>query len=220
MIKVSVMTEETNSDKNIIIVVGREYGSGGRRIARMLSNALGYSYYDKTLLQEAASRMGYSPEIFEKKDEKRPSLIRSILSFTYGAQTANIDGAPMSDEKIYEFQSRVIREICACESCVIVGRTADYIMRDHPGLISIFVHAPVECRAMSIISRGETDNLEEAIQKANEIDRNRESFYNYYTNREGWGRAKNYHISIDSSRISEDTILKMVEDMIEKVKKR
>ena len=158
--------------------------------------------------------MGYSPEIFEKKDEKRPSLIRSILSFTYGANTANIDGAPMSDEKIYEYQSKVIGDICGRESCVIVGRTADYVMRDHPRMVSLFIHAPLKHRIDAIIERGETDSEEEAKEIAKSHDHNRESFYNYYTNRENWGKASNYDLSFDSTRVDEDTILATVKRML------
>lgn len=205
------------SMNNFVIVIGREYGSGGRRIGKMLAESLGVNYYDKTLLSEAARKLGYSPEIFERKDEKRPSLIRSILSFTYGAQTANLDGAPMSDEKIYEFQSRVIRDICERESCVIVGRTADYIMRDHPGLVSLFVHAPIEERARAIMRRGETDSEDEAREIATRCDSHRSSFYNYYTNREGWGRARNYHLTFDSSRMPDDAIIAAVKSIVDEI---
>lgn len=208
------MDNPSGNEDRFVIVIGREYGSGGRRIGRMLARELGVTYYDKTLLKEAASRLGYSTDIFELKDERRPSLIRSILSFTYGAQTANIDGAPMSDEKIYEFQSRVIQDICRNESCVIVGRSADYVLREHPGLISIFVHAPLEERAKAIMDRGETDNLSEAREKALNIDKNRESFYNYYTNRQGWGKSANYHLSFDSTKISSAALIDIVKDMI------
>lgn len=197
-----------------VIVVGREYGSGGRRIARMLAEKLGVSYYDRTLLSEAATRMGYSPEIFERKDEKRPSLIRSILSFTYGAPTASIDSAPMSDEKIYEYQSRVIRDICERESCVIVGRTADYVMRDHPRLLSIFIHSPLEKRVEAIIRRGETSDRERASEIARHHDSCRQSFYNYYTNRDSWGKASNYHLSFDSTLLDDFSILKAVKTML------
>lgn len=211
-----VMSMGDSNNKDFVIVIGREYGSGGRRIGKMLASGLGVNYYDKTLLKETARKMGYSEEIFKRKDERRPSLIRSILSFTYGAQTANIDGAPMSDEKIYEYQSRVINDICKRESCVIVGRTADYILRNHPGLLSVFIHAPIEKRIDEIIKRGETDNRENAREIANHIDNNRESFYNYYTNRQGWGRANNYHLSFDSSLLSDEAILATVKDILQR----
>lgn len=206
------MNQNKNSEvsDNFVIVIGREYGSGGRRIGKMLARRLGVSYYDKSLLSEAAKGLGYSADIFERNDEKRPSLFRSMLSFNLGAQTANIGGSTMSDEKIYEFQSRVIKEICGRESCVIVGRTADYIMRDHPRLLSIFVHAPADARAAAVVRRGETADHSEAIDIVSRNDRNRSSYYNYYTNRQGWGRASNYHLAFDSTRICDDAIFDTV----------
>ncbi|MDE6007357.1 MAG: cytidylate kinase-like family protein [Muribaculaceae bacterium] len=207
--------EVSGEDKGpFLVVIGREYGSGGRRIGKMLADALGVSYYDRSLLDKAASRLGYNPDIFASKDERRPSFMRSILSFTYGAPTANISEAPMSPEKIYEYQSRVIKDICSKESCVIVGRTADYVMRDHPNVVSLFIHAPIEVRARNIISRGETSDIEQATEIANRRDRERESYYNYFTNRKSWGRANNYSLSFDSSRISDEAILKSVRDIL------
>lgn len=200
--------------ENFLIVIGREYGSGGRRIGKMLAAGLGVHYYDRTLLSEAAKRMGYSPDIFASKDEKRPSLLRSLLSFNLGAPTANIEGSTMSDEKIYEYQSRIIKEICSRESCVIVGRTADYVMREHPRLLSLFIHAPIRQRMEAVVRRGETSDMREAMEITTRNDRNRASYYNYYTNRESWGRASNYHLSFDSSRISDEAILATVRAML------
>lgn len=205
---------KTLEDK-FLVVIGRQYGCGGRRIGRMIADSLGISYYDKSLLSEAARRLGYSSEIFARKDEKRPSLLRSLLSFNYGAPTANIEEAPMSDEKIYEFQSRVIKEICSQESCVIVGRTADYIMREHPRLVSLFIHAPAETRAKAVISRGEAADTAAALEIATRNDRNRGAYYNYYTNRNGWGVASNYHLSFDSSRMTDDAILAAIRAMLD-----
>lgn len=207
------MREEEEKEK-FLIVIGREYGSGGRRLGKMLAHELGVSYYDKELLSKAASRLGYHPSIFAAKDEKRPSFLRSILSFNLGAPTANISETPMSDEKIYESQSRVIRDICARESCVIVGRTADYVMRDHPRMISLFIHAPLEHRAAAIMRRGETDNERDASGIARRRDHDRKAYYNYYTNRETWGNANNYTLTFDSSRISDAMVLKAVKDML------
>lgn len=200
--------------EKFLIVVGRQYGSGGRRIGRMLARELGVSYYDKSLLSEAAGRLGYDPKIFERKDERRPSFLRSLLSFNYGAPTANINEAPMSDEKLYESQSKVIRQICDRESCVIVGRTADYIMREHPRMVSLFIHAPEHIRAKNIVSRQETADEKDALDIASRRDRARESYYNYYTNRNAWGHARNYTLSFDSSRISDELILKAVKDIL------
>lgn len=200
--------------ENFVIVVGREFGSCGRRIGQMLARELGISYYDKTLLTEAARQLGLSTEIFERNDERRPSLIRSLLSFTYGATNADMVNTPISDEKIYELQSQVIKTIAKRESCVIVGRTADYMLRDHPRMLSMFVHAPMSVRVARIVESGDATNEKQAAELANKHDRERESYYNYYTNRDGWGRASNYHLTFDSSRISEKSILAIVKSML------
>lgn len=206
--------ENGQSVEHFLIVVGRQYGSGGRRIGRMLADRLGVAYYDKTLLCKAAESLGYSTEIFERADERRPSLLRSLLSFSYGATTSGNGEEAMSAEKLYEFQSQVIREICDRESCVIVGRTADYIMRHHPRMVSLFIHAPEEHRASALVRLGEAKELKEATETGRRRDRDRQSYYNYYTNSDNWGRAGNYHLSFDSSRISDDAILAAVRDML------
>lgn len=203
---------ENNKDSGdkVVIVVGREYGSGGRRIAEMLATRLGISYYDKTLLNKAAESLNYSADIFTRADEKRPSLLRSLLTFSYGATTAAHPDSPVSDEKLYEFQSRVIRDICSRESCVIVGRTADYILRDHPRMLSLFIHAPLETRARAVLEREKPASLKEAAEIARRNDRHRASYYNYYTNSDKWGHAHNYHLTFDSSRIDDDAIEQIV----------
>lgn len=205
---------EKRDEEKFLIVIGRQYGSGGRTLGKMLAERLGVNYYDKSLLSKAAERMGYSPDIFAKKDERRPSLLRSLLSFNYGAPTASINEAPMSHEKIYEYQSRVIKEICEKESCVMVGRTADYVMRHHDRMVSIFVHAPIDARAKAILNRGETASIEEAKSLATKTDKMRAEYYNYFTNRQGWGMSENYDFTVDSSRISEEALLGVVKDIL------
>lgn len=188
---------------DFVIVIGRQYGAGGRRLGKLLAQKLNIPYYDKELLAEAAESLGISPEFFKKVDEKRPSFIRSLLSFNYGATSAADNRGSLSEENLYHMQSQVIKSICEKGSCVIVGRTADYVMRDHPGLLSIFVHAPEETRAQNILKREEAKDLHDALEKAKKNDRTRESYYNYFTNR-AWGHAANYDLTIDSSKFSLD----------------
>lgn len=194
---------------DFVIVIGRQYGAGGRRLGKLLAEKLNIPYYDKELLAEAAHSLGFSPEFFKKADEKRPSFIRSLLSFNYGATSAADNRGALTEENLYQLQSQVIRSICEKGSCVIVGRTADYVMRDHPGLLSIFVHAPEQTRAENILSRGESASIEEALEKAHKNDKCRESYYNYYTNRT-WGTAANYDLTIDSSKFTLDEIASFI----------
>lgn len=205
---------ETDSDivsnGNIVIVIGRQFGSGGRQIGRLLAAKLGIRYYDKELLSEAAVSLGYAPEIFAQADERRPSPLRSLLQGVYGIAD-NFHTTSMSRERLYHAQSLVIQKICSMGSCVIVGRTADHVMRHHPGLVSVFLHAPLEKRAEMIVRRNDARTAESAMEMARKFDHAREGYYNYFTGR-NWGSASNYHLSLDTSAISgEDAIGVIIE---------
>lgn len=198
-----------------VIVIGRQYGSGGRRLGRRLAQLLEVPYYDKNLLSEAAASLGFSKNIFDKADEKRPSFLRSLLPLNYGASSAAVATEPLSGENLYKIQCEVIRKLCENGSCVIVGRTADHVMRDHPGLTSIFIHAPLEKRAKDIVNRGDASTLREAAALARKHDKNREEYYNYYTNR-NWGHADNYDITLDSSKFDLEDFARLLADKIKR----
>lgn len=191
-----------------VIVIGRQFGSGGRKIGRLIAERLGIPYYDKELLSHAADSLGFSPEIFAAADERRPSAFHTLLQGMYGIAD-NFHATSISGERLYQKQSEVIKEICAKGPCVIVGRTADYVLRDHPGLLSVFLHAPEKWRAEKIVRRGDSMCCEDAITIAARHDRNREDYYNYYTGGK-WGRADNYHLTIDSSLMPADEIADLI----------
>ncbi|MBD5299798.1 MAG: cytidylate kinase-like family protein [Bacteroides sp.] len=202
----------------MIIVIGREFGSGGRQIGRMVAERLGIAYYDKELLSEAAGRLGFSPEVFAATDEKRPSPFRSLVQGLYGIAD-NFHTTSMSGERLYEQQSAVIRDLAERGPCVIVGRTADYIMRDNPCMVSVFLHAPIEWRAEKIVRRGDCMVLEKAKDVARGVDRDRENYYNYFTG-QGWGRANNYHLTIDASKLPASKIADIIVDYATEVCRR
>ena len=193
---------------NTIIVIGRQFGSGGRLIGKQVAARLGIPYYDKELLSEAAKSLGFSTEVFASADERKPSVFSSFLQGFYSVPE-HYHSTSMNTDRLYTAQSEVIRKICEMGSCVIVGRTADYVMRDHPGLVSVFLHAPAEWRAAKIVARHDTTAPEQAVEMARRRDKDRESYYNYFTGRH-WGRASNYHLTIDSSLIPEDTVVDMI----------
>ncbi|MDE7412717.1 MAG: cytidylate kinase-like family protein [Muribaculaceae bacterium] len=204
-----------------VIVIGRQFGCRGREIGRQIAEALDVPYYDKTLLSEAAEKFGMDPEIFKAADEKRPSFLRNFLGLSCG--TSNVPCTPgtishfepgsLSPESLYNAQSEVIRAISEKGSCVIVGRTADYVLRHHPGLISIFIQAPMEHRVKNIIERKDASSVEEATAMAKKHDKGRESYYNYFTNR-NWGTAGNYHLCFDSSRFDSDAVIALLKSYI------
>lgn len=191
-----------------VIVIGRQFGSGGRRIGRLISQKTGYRYYDKELLAEAADSLGYSQDIFVANDERKPSPLKSLLQGVYGIAD-NFHDTSMCGESLYKAQSEVIKSICDSGSVVIVGRTADYVMRNHPGLVSVFLHSPVDLRASRIVERGESESIDSAMDMAKKNDRKREGYYNYFTGR-SWGKASNYHLSIDVSAADDDAIADLI----------
>lgn len=197
-------------NKEPVIVIGRQFGSGGRKLARMLAERLKLPYYDRELLREAATRMGFAPAVFADNDEKRPSRFRSLASHLYGVAD-NYGSSPMSREEIYRQQGAVIRDIASKGGCVIVGRSADYILRDHPGLVSVFVHAPEEWRLSRIVERGDASSIAEARNLVHKIDSQRENFYNYFTPGK-WGYSSTYHLSIDASKLTSEQAEKLIED--------
>lgn len=199
--------------KDLIIVIGRQYGSGGRNLGRKLAERLSLEYFDKELLHKAAGEMGFSPEIFSHADEKKPSLFNKLFLSSYGiSDSYNSD--PLSGEGIYMAQSKVIRSLGEKGGCVIVGRTADHILRHKPNLISIFLHSSDDWRAQNICNRGETDSKRRALEIAQKRDHQRESYYNYFTGRK-WGAAANYDLTINSSSLSSEALVDVVVKVIE-----
>lgn len=198
-------TESVVSEDEPIIVIGRQAGSGGHAIGMAVAKILGVPYYDKELLKECAKRFGYNSRIFELADEKRPSLFRSFMSARYGVGYSS----PLHSEGIYQTQSSVIAQLGQEGPCVIIGRTADYILRDHPALFSVFLHAPEEYRANEILKRGDAATHEEAVAKLRKIDARRKDYYNYFTPG-GWGEARNYDMCLDSSRFEADTLGRII----------
>ena len=207
-----------NNPDHKIIVIGRQYGGTGRKTGRALANMLGIPYYDKEIINKVASSYGYDPDILHRADEKKPSPFRSMLLGKYGVMDMYAT-SPLSRESLYEAQTNVIRQICQEGSCVIVGRTADYIMREHPGLISVFIHAPKEWRARNLVERGEAKDLQEALVKIRKADSDREGYYNYFTGKT-WGSADNYHLTIDASLLDPEEMVGLIASYVEKQKKK
>lgn len=178
---------------NIIINVGRQFGSGGYLVARSLGDKLGIPVYDRELISEAARRSGFSAELFASKDEKR-SLFG--MSGFIGTGRASFSGNYVNDDSIFKIQSDVIRMIADNGPAIFIGRCADYILREL-GCIDVFITAPDEVRVKRISERlGISADEAELLMKKK--DSGRESYYNYFTFGH-WGVASNYDLCIDSS---------------------
>lgn len=187
---------------NIIYTIGREFGSGGKAVGDMLAKKLGIKCYDKELLQRAAKESGYCKEIFENHDEKPTnSFLYSLVMDTYsmgGYSSVPFLDMPLN-HKIFLAQFETIKKIAAEESCVIVGRCADYALSEVPTCINTFIHADMDTRIKQIASQmGVSENKARDIIQKN--DKQRASYYNYYTSKK-WGDSRSYHLTLDSTQL-------------------
>lgn len=180
-------------EKKIIINIGRQFGGGGLGVAYELGKKLGIPVYDKELIAKAAQDSGFSKGIFEESDEKKRLFsLSSIFASRFG-DTENY----MSDRGLFKMQSETIRKIAEQGSAIIVGRCSDYILRDMECTLDVFLTSPLEVRAARIAERSGL-SLKEAEKLAEEKDRNRAEYYNYYTFTD-WGVASTYDLCLDSS---------------------
>ena len=199
------------TEPKYVITIGRQFGSGGRVIGQYIADKLGIKYYDKELLAEASKNSGVCTEFFEKADERSPSFFDNLFSFNpgYGLTSFLNSSSPLSPENIYSIQSDVIKKLSEENSCVIVGRSADYILRDHPCCINVFIHGSIESRVKRILERHECCTEEEAREFAKKRDKLRANFYNYYTDKV-WGDAASYDMTVDSSVLSVEEVGEMI----------
>lgn len=209
--EISQETKEAGKDMpdNFVIVIGRQFGSGGRTIGKIIASRLGIDYFDTELLKRAAEKEGMNPEMFKEHDEKKPSVLKVILQGAYGIAD-NFHTVPLSEERIYRAQSNVIKDLCKKGPCVIVGRNADFVMRRHPNLLSVFLHSPIEQRTRRILERAEALSEDEAMEMARRHDRRRESYYNFFTGEKKWGVADNYHLSLDTSFLDNESVADII----------
>lgn len=186
--------------KHIIITIGREYGSGGRLIAKRLSEEMGITFYDKQLITEVAKKTGFSENFIRDTEHQRPTN-----SFLYDLYTTV--ATPSVPDQVFIAQAKVIKAAAARESCVIVGRCADYILREEPHVLKVFVNAPLDQRIKRAREEyGVTEpNLESYVIRQ---DKSRASYYNYFATGR-WGQSREYDLCINS-RIGIDAAVKVI----------
>ena len=202
-------------EEKYIISIGRQLGSGGREIANRLAEQLNIPVYDKKLLEVTAKETGLDATIFESADEKESNpFMRGIFALKGVMSSYPIGmGSCMDGDRLFELQSEVMRNIVAKESCIIIGRCAEYVLRDHPHIHSIFITADMPDRIRRIM---EHDGVNES--KAREIaekgDKKRRAYHDYYAN-SGWGAAETYDLCINSSRLGIEGSVEIIRRFIE-----
>lgn len=203
-----------------VITIGRQFGSGGLDVGRMLSEQLNVKCYDKELLSMAAKESGLCQEIFENHDEKpTSSFLYSLVMDTYSV--SGYTSAPFLDmplnHKVFLAQFEAIKNLAKKESCIIVGRCADYALAEHPNCINVFIHANLEFRIDHVM---QTFGLsrEKATDMIHKTDKKRASYYNYYSSKK-WGDSRSYHLTLDSSQLSLQGCSEMILSYMEIQKK-
>ena len=200
---------------NLVITIGRQAGSGGKKIGELLAKEFGIKCYDKELLAAAAKNSGICQELFESHDERPTnSFLYSLVMDTYslGYTSSSYLDMPIN-HKIFLAQFDAIKQIAESESCVIIGRCADYALAEHKNLLTVFINADEEDRIMRI---AETQSISEDKAKdlMIKIDKKRSSYYNYYSNKH-WSDSKSYDLCINSSRLGLEGCVKLIKNYID-----
>ena len=203
--------------ENIVITIARQYGSGGRTVGEMLANKLGIHYYDKELMKLASDESGINEALFVNADEKlRSTRLFGIAKNVYSGELIPPESDDFtSTDNLFNYQAKIIRQLADDESCVIMGRGADYVLKDYDNVLSVFIHAPKDfCMEQAAKKHSMSEReLERFIAKT---DKHRAEYYKYHTGRE-WTDARNYDLCLDSSKLGFD---RCVEEIIAYMKVR
>ena len=189
---------------NRVITISREFGSGGRTIGRKVAEKIGIPCYDAELIRKIADESGYAADYIKEEGEYASG---GWLSTIFTDRTMG----PTNQDKLWTVQSRIIRELAEKESCVIVGRCADYILRDKADCLNVFIHASIDKRAECIVTEyGERDETPE--QRLKEKDKRRAAYHRFYTDMK-WGQARNYHICLDSGELGINRCIELISQL-------
>ena len=203
------------NDKKIIINVGRQIGSGGRIVAQQLAKDFGCKFYDKELLNLAAKESGFSEKFFEQNDEQKGFLKNLFHVHVPLLGTSDFYKNDFSQESLYQFQSDAIRKAASEGSCVFVGRTADYVLREHRNMVTVFVTADIDERIKNVCHRLGC-SPDEARKLIESRENTRSSYYNYYTGKR-WGDSSSYDLCVNSSLLGLEGTKNFIADFVRRV---
>ena len=195
-----------------VITISRQFGSGGRFVAKMLAERLGIPYFDNELITMAAKESGYAENIFEKAEQMSShSFLYSVSMF---GSAAGVYGLPLSD-KVFLVQSDIIKKCAEQGPCVIVGRCADYVLRDYPNVINFYLYSDIDSKIERYKKYYNEDekNDKEIKDEIIRRDKKRAAYYNYYTTQR-WGEIENYHLSIHTDAVGVDGCVDILERFV------
>ena len=196
----------------MVITVGRQYGSGGREIGTALAKRLGIAYYDDLLLKKAAEESGLCEELFHSFDERPKSFLYSVAldPFSFSMSHAAPEGS--IEQRVYLATYDTIQKLADQGPCVLIGRCADYALKERSDVINLFVTAPLDSRIKRVALRnGISDS--EAKERIRKKDKDRAAYYNFYSGKE-WGDAKSYDLCVDSSLLGVEGTVDLLMEMV------
>lgn len=202
-------TADVKDNKNVIITIAREYGSGGHLLGEMLSKELGIKLYDKEFIGMAAKRSGMDESFIARNEQSIPSFWLKCIMSKNSEQP--IEGSISSDDVLFVAESKIIQELAEKEPCIIVGRCADFILQDYPKVLKVFCYSDIENAVSRCVSEYgiKRENAESEIRR---INRNRIHHYEYYTGRK-WGEPHHYNLMLNTGTISLETACKLIKDI-------
>ncbi|MCH5352707.1 MAG: cytidylate kinase-like family protein [Acutalibacter sp.] len=203
-----------------VITIARQYGSGGHEVGERLAQKLDIPFYDKALIAMAAKQSGISPEVFERADEKATSsLLYSMVmggGYGFGSRVPGLGDMPIND-KLFLIQSDIIKKAAEEGPCVIIGRCADYILREHLNCFHVFIHADKDARVKRIV-RKELCEEKKAPDFVTKKDKQRANYYNFYSNNR-WDDLNNYDLTVNMSRFSIEQAVNLIAEAAGKLDK-
>ena len=200
--------------ENIIITIARQYGSGGKTIGYMLAKELGIPCYSREILEKASEESGINVVLFNQADEKLKRSPKFLLSTNvYSGELLPPESREFtSDQNLFNYQAKVIKDLAAQSSCVMIGRCADFVLKDSSNVVSVFVHASPEFNLQQALERSSMTprEMEKFIART---DKYRGDYYKYYTGRE-WSDARNYDLCINSGRLGFERSTEVIKDYL------
>ena len=199
-----------------VITIARSYGSGGKTLGKLLADKMGINCYDREIIRMASDSSGINEELFGRVDEKlkKSPLFGIVRSNPYKGngvippESSNF----VSDDNLFNYQAQVIKELAEKESCVIIGRCADYVLKDNPNVIRLYLYAPLEDCIKRVMAQNSITE-KETIKKIETIDKYRSDYHKYYTGKE-WNDARNYDFCLNTTSMSYEKLIQVVENII------
>ena len=199
-----------------VITIARSYGSGGKTLGKLLADKMGINCYDREIIRMASDTSGINEELFGRVDEKlkKSPLFGIVRSNPYKGdgvippESSNF----VSDDNLFNYQAQVIKELAEKESCIIIGRCADYVLKDNPNVIRLYLYAPLEDCIKRVMAQNSITE-KETIKKIETIDKYRSDYYKYYTGKE-WNDARNYDFCLNTTSMSYEKLIQVVENII------